>query len=411
LWRFSGIYVADKESTPYDNTIGWTIILITLIFFGVVLWIQFGDSVLSGIRWLRWAEMKALALFLDEDYMIVWQGQNVNFHEWMNGAPDIPKSQLGAGTMSILNALVMVPIKWILALLLVIMGLWAFLWGPGTQYKRKLNLEELIKHQARTFPVIAPFRKFNPSKQPPRPPGTPVPLDLPMFAEALGPEEWLAYHGITDRDGNVVGETAREAFALQLGEPWRGPMALPSHMQILLAAFCLKAARKRKESDDMLGAMALCWTKEKGMKLDRKLLKEARRVLRDKNLASKTLAKCNQHAFQTTALLRGLATAREEGGVLAPAQFLWLRGYDRTLWYPLNNLGRQSFHPEAMGAMCHYKAEKITQRPVPYPKLDGAVESIVDYMKSYKARPIPQVDYGKNKGRAIKKVREQSRPA
>ncbi|HRC26168.1 MAG TPA: hypothetical protein PKX87_01920, partial [Alphaproteobacteria bacterium] len=106
--------MADKESTPYDNTIGWTIILITLIFFGVILWIQFGDSILSGVRWVRWAEMKVLALFLDEDYTIVWQGQTVNFHEWMKGAPDIPKSQLGMGTMSILNALVMVPIKWIL---------------------------------------------------------------------------------------------------------------------------------------------------------------------------------------------------------------------------------------------------------------------------------------------------------
>lgn len=403
--------MSDKEPTQYDNTIGWTIIGITMVCFGVILWYQFGQDILSGIRWIRWAEMRLLSFFLDEDYAVVWNGQSVYFKQWMEALPRLQKSQIDPDTMSIMTTLVMEPIRKILMGILFVMGVWAILWGPGTQYKRKLSLEELIKHQSKIFQVISPFRSFNPAKQPPRPPGTPVPLDLPLFAEALGPEEWLAYHGIPDRDGNVVADAAREAFAQQLGELWRGPMSLPYHMQVLLAAFCLKTARKRKESDDMLGALSLCWTKEKGLKIDRKLLKEARRILRDKKLSGKTMMKCNQHAFQTTALLRALATAREEGGVLAPAQFLWLRGYDRTLWYPLNNLGRQSYHPEAMGAMCHYKAEKITQRPIPYPKLDGAVESIVEYMKSYKARPIPQVDYGKSRGRAIKKPKESMRSA
>lgn len=403
--------MADKEPTPYDNTMGWSIIAITMIFFGAFLWIQYGDSILSAIRWLRWGEMRALSLFLDEDYQIMWNGQPVNFHQWMEATPRLAKSQLDANTMGVLNALVMQPIKWIVIGLLAVMGMWAALWGPGTQYKRKLNLEELIKHQSKIFPIINPFRTFNPSKQPPRPPGTPVPVDLPLFAEALGPEEWLAFNDIPDRDGNIVVDDARAAFARQLGGPWRGPMALPPHMQVLLASFCLKAARKRGESDDLLGRLALCWTKEKGLRMDRKLLAEARRVLRSKDMSSKTLAKCNQHAFQTTALLRGLATAREEGGVLAPAQFVWLRGYDRALWYPLNNLGRQSYHPEAMGALCHYKAEKISQRPIPYPKVDGAVQSIVEYMTSYKARPIPQMDYGKSKGRAIKKPKGPARPA
>jgi intracellular multiplication protein IcmP len=87
--------------------------------------------------------------------------------------------------------------------------------------------------------------------------------------------------------------------------------------------------------------------------------------------------------------LRALAYAREEGGVLAPATFVWLRAYDRMLWYPLNNLGRQAFHMEAVGAMCHYKAEKLANRPIVRPKVDGAVETLTEYMKSYKAKEIP----------------------
>ena len=103
--------------------------------------------------------------------------------------------------------------------------------------------------------------------------------------------------------------------------------------------------------------------------------------------------------------MRALATARDEGGVLAPAQFVWLRAYNRALWYPMNNLGRQSFHMEALGAMSHYRAEKITQRPVPVPKLGDAIETIVEYMGSALARPLPQMDYSQSKKRGVKKAR------
>jgi intracellular multiplication protein IcmP len=60
---------------------------------------------------------------------------------------------------------------------------------------------------------------------------------------------------------------------------------------------------------------------------------------------------------------------------------------------------------EAIGAMCHYKAEKLAQRPIPRPKMEDAVSSISDYMSSDTARPIPPLDYSKSKKRAIKKVR------
>lgn len=156
----------------------------------------------------------------------------------------------------------------------------------------------------------------------------------------------------------------------------------------------------------MMGRIALCWSHDKGLQLekDKTLLRDARAILRNKDLAGKTLSKCNEHAFQTTALLRALNTAREEGGVMAPAQFVWLRGHDRLLWYPLNNLGRQAFHMEALGAMSHYKLEKRTMRPIPKPKVDDAVTSITDYMSSDRARPIPQLDYSGSKKRGIKKA-------
>jgi intracellular multiplication protein IcmP len=46
----------------------------------------------------------------------------------------------------------------------------------------------------------------------------------------------------------------------------------------------------------------------------------------------------------------------------------------------------------------------MTQRPVPTPKMEFAVETIVEYMKSMRARPIPQLDYSGSKKRGVKKA-------
>lgn len=399
----------DKDSL-HDNAMGWGILFAVFAAIFFVFWFFFADEVKSAFRWWRWLQMKLVSFFVGEDYIVKWTGDDgvtydLNFHQWLDVIPELTPEQLDAKNLSIISTLAMAPISPFIMVFLAAVAFWAVTAGPGTQFRNKYNLDGLIAAMAKIFPVISPVVKFNPSTMPPRPPGTPVPAELPLFAEALGPEEWVAYNQIPIPDGKLDQKAAYMAFAKQLGGRWKGPFALAPHKQVLLAAFCLKASRKRNDSDKMLGRLAACWSQQKGLALtqDKELLKEARAVLRNKNLAGKVLTQCNQHAFQTTALLRGLQVAREEGGVLAPAQFVWLRAQDRTLWYPLNNLGRQSFHMEALGAMSHYKTEKRTQRPIPKPKVDGAVTSITEYMTSSLARPIPQLDYGKSKQRGVKK--------
>lgn len=392
-----------KPQTGSENAVGWFILGVVFIVIAALFWYFNEFKVKDAIRWARWGEMWALSWVLDDDYYVTYNGQQVHFDTWLDGIPKIPATKLDDQTMAIIGTLAMQPIKLPLAIIVGLMGLWCMMSGPGTYNRRKLNLDGLIGHQAKVFPVIAPFVKFNPSTQPPRPPGAPVPAELPAFAEALGPEEWLAYNTIPIPDGKIDSKAAYMAFAKQLGPRWQGWEKLPPYKQVLLATMCLRAARKRVPSDIMLGALAQSWTFEKGLIIPQKLLNEARGVLKNKDLSGPTLRKANQHAFHTTALLRALATAREEGGVMAPSTFVWLRAYDRTLWYPLNNLGRQAFHMEALGAMTHYKAEKMTQRPIPRPKVEAAVGSIETYMSSDKARPIPQLDYRGSKKRGIKK--------
>jgi intracellular multiplication protein IcmP len=84
------------------------------------------------------------------------------------------------------------------------------------------------------------------------------------------------------------------------------------------------------------------------------------------------------------------------GGVLAPAQFLWLRAEDRNLWYPLNNLGRRSFHAEGAGAMAHYLAEQAADKPLPIPRIDTAIVTLNQYLAA-NAVSIPPREGGSGK--------------
>jgi intracellular multiplication protein IcmP len=397
-----------KADGMAEAAIGWGMILIVIAICLFLVYWNFKPEVHSFIRWIRYAEIWLATLFTHDGYMVtLHNGDEINLHEWAKGVKEIPKERIDFRLLSAITEVALTPFKWVIAIIIGLIGLWTYTRGPNTQYTEVFNLDGFIRFQSKFFPIIAPFVKFNPSNQPPRSPGSPVPAELPLFAEALGPEEWLAYNEIPVPDGVIDQDVVRRCFSKQLGPRWRGWQKMQPHKQILLAAFCLKAKRKRNQSDDLMGRLALCWSHDKGLQLsnDKGLLREAKKILKSKDMAHALLKNCNQHAFETTALMRGLLTAREEGGVLAPAQFVWLRGHDRFLWYPLNNLGRQSNHIEAIGAVAHFKAEKRTQRPIPKPKMEDAVTSIVDYMAESHARPIPTLDYSQSKKRGIKKLK------
>jgi intracellular multiplication protein IcmP len=220
-----------------------------------------------------------------------------------------------------------------------------------------------------------------------------VPLELPMFAEAFYPEEWMAYHRIRVVNGVPDRDQIRRALLIQLGDRFDGIDNLPEHLYCLLSAFALKGARKRKECDELLGEIAKCWSHEAGFVPSSQVKSAAARALNDPKVVEPLLEVMNRHAYVATAFLAALAWARQRGGVLAPAQFVWLRGEHREMWYPLSNMGRRAFHVEASGAMAHYQAEVEASRALTMPRLDAAVVSIVQYISETRAR-IPEIEGG-----------------
>jgi len=175
---------------------------------------------------------------------------------------------------------------------------------------------------------------------------------------------------------------------LQLGPRWNGIEGQPPHIQALYAAFALKGVQKREESDDLLGRLSLCWSPKGSFQMTPETASEVAKLIRDPEVGGKAADAAMQHAYRTTAMLNVLRWARTMGGVLAPAQFLWLRGTDRPLWYALNNLGRRSFHTEGAGALAHFMAEQNAKKPLPIPRIDTAIVTLNQYLAE-SGQPIP----------------------
>lgn len=358
-----------------------------------IIWYFFQVQLKSALRYIRIGELHLVRLIFSDDVSIPKYGKNATVGVWRKWLPHAnADTEINFEAIKIMTTLAVLPLKYVFVASLGVLALIVMFKGPGTYYRRRMGLEGLMQEQAKSFPTIAPFLKFDPRKLPFRAPGQPVPAQLPMFSEALAPEEWLAYHEVGYQAGKLDVGRAYQALALQLGKRWQGPLKLPLHMQGLYAAFALKHVRKRKQSDDLLNAMSLCWSADGGFKPSGKLVSEIRKVIKDPKLGGALQKYADQHAYETTALLRCLQRSREEGGVLAPAQFVWLRGHDRTLWYPLNNLGRKSYHAEAAGALVHYTNELIAGQRIPTPRFDEVIKGFETLMKSSAARPIPELD-------------------
>lgn len=389
---------AGKGEEDPTWTLGLVLVLVLIVCFAI--WKIFDVQILSGMRYLRMAEIFIVNLFTNEMHACfnwlkvanvgkVLPGEDA--FAWSaacfgSGITKLPSNEalnyynITPTSLGVLTDRLSVYMRWPAAIICGWMAVFAFYISPRNKFRTKYTLESFIRMQAKMWPIISPIVNFNPGKFSARVPGDPVPDKLPAFAEALSPEEWISYHRIPVVNGIPDREATRRAFQLQLGPRWHGFEDLPQHIRALIAAFILRGSQKRDESEDFLGKLAVCWSIEKGLVLKPEIISEIDKILRDPEMSEKALKIANDHAYRTTAVLSILKWARFMGGVLAPAQFLWLRAVDRNLWYPLNNLGRRSFHSEGAGAIAHFMAEQGAKKALPIPRVDTAIVTLNQYM-------------------------------
>jgi intracellular multiplication protein IcmP len=356
-----------NTSPPSSDATGLIYMALFMVFCWAI-WHFFHGQITNFFRIICYGELWLLSRIVSDP--TIPQVRDM-MHDTKHYAVDWPYIQYCA---HLIGHYLKYPIAGILALL----AYYLMAATPKTAFKKAYTLDRLIAAQVKMWPVIAPIVRFNPAQDNSRDPNAEPPDKLPLFAESLSPQEWLKFHHIGHGVNGLDQEAAARAFADQLGPRWRGPNALPFHAKALFAAFALKMARKRDEADTLLGDLALVADPKLNMALrpSAALRRQVDSIISDPKIGGEAAKLAKGHAYVATALLRVLQAGRERGGVLAPAQFLWLRGANRPLWYALNNLGRQSFHTEGAGAIAHYFAEYSAGAALLSPKVAGALASL-----------------------------------
>jgi intracellular multiplication protein IcmP len=380
--------MSQKGTVDDQPVIAFAVLLAAFFFLCWVFWKLYEFEILAALRYVRLIELYIVNVLSFGDFNALI---DMTKPDWLGGSHDPYQSIFSRAKFLLTTEAISQFIRWPAAVILVAWGVYSMFFSPRGKLKNEYTLEGLIAVQAKIWPIINPIVKFNPAKSSARAAGDAVPTKLPLFAEALSPEEWLAYHNINLVNGLPEREAVRKALIMQLGPRWTKPEDLPPYQRALFAAFALKGVQKRTESDDLLGQIALCWSDKTGYRASLSVSRQVDALLSDPDIGGKAAAVAKQFAYRTTAILGVLRWGRSMGGVLAPAAFLWLRGEDRALWYPLNNLGRRSYHSEAAGAMAHFMAELAAKKPLPIPRVETALITINQYLANNQVQ-IPARD-------------------
>jgi intracellular multiplication protein IcmP len=247
---------------------------------------------------------------------------------------------------------------------------------PKSVLRRTMSLDTMLNYQSRKWAAITPIVRNDPLND-----------KDGQWLEALDPKEWAQRHGVDIEDGAPDREAARAALSRQLRRPWTAVGDLPPYMQALVAAFVLRGNKKGDECYELLNGLArgaaTNGSAAKALSKDPALVKLVNKTLRDPGMMTAAKKVARQHAWVETAMPALLDWARTNGGVLASADFLWLKLEDRAMWYVLNAVGRPTSFIEAAGAMSHWKAEIVTRRPMPEPDVDEAVFGLEEYLTSH----------------------------
>ncbi len=258
--------------------------------------------------------------------------------------------------------------------MMILLGLagFAFFRHSG-QFQHKYDMKSLRVVGQEVWPQITPIISLNLVKEY---------IDTGPWAMAIPPLNFARQHDLlatkivsAKKIFVLKQKPAYRLFVLQLGPLWKGLAHLPIHAKALAYIFLARATGQRPAAISMLKQIA---ASASSGKLDFMDVSEKLKAFYDHNII-KWLEK--RHAYTSTLLASLLEIARSDG-VLASAEFLWLKPVDRRLWFVLNSVGRRTSVVEVAGVYSHWKAEKKVGRALKTPMVKGAVDALDEALQT-----------------------------
>jgi intracellular multiplication protein IcmP len=344
-------------------------------------WILVGTFAVGWLVWHFAHEQIAMSVM----YVRLWEARFISL--FVESASSLVKTIEGTSpaTMSFtdlanISTRVGDYLRYPIALLLGILTVIIYFSSATLRYKKVYSMRSLRTAEKENWPQITPVVNLDLVKED---------INEGPWAMAASPMQFAKKHRLLQEE-RVVSETdllateqviatlrreeAYQVFALQIGRYWTSPEDLNIHTKALFAVFAARANRDRDGANKLLREIAA--STETG-KLDFSGVKS----LFEKHKQNKMVIKvCSKHAFILTVMASMLLLAREDG-VLATADFLWLKPVDRSLWFMLNSVGRQTPFTEVSGPFAHWLAERKIGRKLNVPMIEEAVNALESALK------------------------------
>ncbi|MBV53737.1 MAG: phosphoesterase [Coxiellaceae bacterium] len=354
-----------------SNLMWYSILVCGVILF--VWWLK-RDWITIPVNYFRYAELCVIHYGMITVAKVV---DVISFHHWQlsQGESVVTLKQLFANASPkhekfsdfvAMNRQMGLWMRFPCMFLLLVMGGICYFKHGNVRFRQIYNMKSLRQAEMQNWPQITPVVSLDLVKED---------IDKGPWAMALTPLDFGKKHNILTKQQSlsqmvwaVDDKSAGRLFSMQLGRMWQGVDRLPIHGKALLVIFIACATKNRSEAKHFLAQIA---ASSASGKLDFTGIEEALNKYRNAKILKWVL---KRHAYNNTVLATLLELARTDG-VLASAEFLWLKPVDRRMWYMLNSVGRQTSVVEVSGVFSHWLAEKRMQRAVKTPMVKEAVSA------------------------------------
>ncbi len=358
----------DGKGDGGGMTLLWAVFAIMVVIF--IVWFFLKEQLIWLFLKIRMYELMLVGLFVNQDKVN-------NGVIWLNGAiPDdlLHNPALFGSISEMVGQYYMYPSVF----LILVMAIFVFKNHKFMRYVRAHNMETLMAQEQKNWPQISPV----------------VNLDLMAmdvnkgpWAMAMNPLQFCKAYKLVDVEmvgdikaswraegkiqATVVEDRANRVFSQQLGPLWEGPDKLPPHIKALFAVFVARAEHEPEVARNYLKKLAISAAKGQ---IDYSETEDLLKKYYPKSKPTHLIEK--RHAYVSTVMTSMLEVARTDG-VLASADFLWLKPVDRRMWQTLNNVGRSVAPCEVAGIYAHWLVEKQLLRPIAVPMVEQATKALV----------------------------------
>ena len=339
------------------------------------LWAMVGIFVATWLIWAAWHAEIVKVYFKLKQVEIALVSFFTDSLDWLHTMLDnVDYASISFMQAVDVSAAVGEYLRYPVVIILAIFALVLYFLNVNSRFCRSYSMKSLIEEEKANWPHVMPIVKPDIQN---------ADIHKGPWAMSMTPLDFARKHGLIDKKEQLIMDRLRgkktlieinkakahSIFAMQMGPVWQGIEKLNDHTRGLFTMFAACAMHDRDTANDLIDQFAVGAT---AGKID---VSNCNKLLA-KYVKEKVIGRIvHSHAYVYTIMASMIELARTDG-VLASADFIWLKTKERNLWYMLNTIGRQTPFTESAGPFAHWLAEKELRRKIYTPMVDQAVEGL-----------------------------------